>query len=102
MTTRLDNRGARPAPIFAYGEAWMRGGRGPHGFVGNTLDLALSTGFHHRDFDRARPLTAVSALTASTFTAVSGIPPWPPITYAITSPENFFYWGSCDTVAVSM
>ncbi len=88
ITTRLDNRGAAAAPIFAYGEAWMRGGRGPHGFVGNTLDPALSSGFHHRDFDRARPLTAVTAMTPATFIAVSGIPPWPPISYAITSPER--------------
>jgi len=88
ITTRLENRSGRSVPIFAYGEAWMRGGRGPHGFVGNTLDPELSSGFHHRDFDRARPLTAISAMTPATFIAVSGIPPWPPITYAITSPER--------------
>ena len=88
ITTRLENRGDEAAPIFAYGEAWMRGGRGPHGFVGNTLDPELSSGFHHRDFDRARPLTAVSAMTPATFIAVSGIPPWPPISYAMTSPER--------------
>lgn len=88
ITTRLVNRGNDDAPIFAFGEVWMRGGRGPHGFVGNTLDPEASSGFHHRNFDRSRPLTALTAITPFTFVAVNGVPPWPPITYALASPER--------------
>ncbi|MEE2677389.1 MAG: hypothetical protein VX546_02300, partial [Myxococcota bacterium] len=52
ITTHLRNRGDADAPIFSFGDLWMRGGRGPRAFIGDTLDPALSSGFHHRSFDR--------------------------------------------------
>jgi len=36
IRTTLRNEGDQPAPVFAYGDVWMRGGRSMRSFVGNT------------------------------------------------------------------
>jgi len=88
VTTTLANRGATEAPLFAYGEVWMRGGRSGRSFVGNTLDPARSRGFHHESFDRSDILDAGDAFAAFTFVAVTGMRQLPPVAYALFSPER--------------
>ena len=88
ITTHLRNRGDADAPIFSFGDLWMRGGRGPRAFIGDTLDPALSSGFHHRSFDRRAILRTSEAMAPSTFVAMSGLPPWPPVAYGLTTPER--------------
>jgi len=88
ITTRLRNRGDTDAPIFALGDLWMRGGRGPRAFVGDTLHPELSSGFHHRSFDPSKILQASEAMAPSTFVAMAGLPPWPPVAYGLATPER--------------
>ena len=88
ITTRLRNRGDTDAPIFSLGDLWMRGGRGPRAFVGDTLAPELSSGFHHRSFDRRAILRASESMAPSTFVAMTGLPPWPPVAYGLATPER--------------
>jgi hypothetical protein len=88
ITTRLENRGDAPAPVFAYGEVWMRGGRSLRSFVGNTLAPERSRGFHHLSFDRANILGASEAMAPYTFVALPGMAGHAPIAYALYSPER--------------
>jgi hypothetical protein len=88
VTTRLRNGGSEPAPVFAYGDVWMRGGRSLRCFVGNTLAPERSTGFSHRGFDRSDMLGSGDAMTAFSFVAAAGVPGFPPITYALFAPER--------------
>ena len=69
ITTTFRNAGPHPAPIFSYGDVWMRGGRSGRSWVGNTLDPLRSRGFHHLSFDRGNILAAGDAVAA--FTHVS-------------------------------
>jgi hypothetical protein len=87
ITTTLENRGAQPAPIFSYADVWMRGGRSLRSFVANTLDPAESLGFQHRSFDR-NDLFSENPMKTHTFVAMSGLPSFAPLAYAITSPER--------------
>jgi len=88
ITTTLRNEGDRPAPVFAYGDVWMRGGRGMRSFVGNTLQPERSRGFHHRSFDQHHMLAAGEAMAPFTFVAMAGLPQFPPVAYAIFTPER--------------
>lgn len=88
IITTLRNQGARPAPIFSYGDVWMRGGRSMRSFVGNTSDASHSPGFQHRSFDREAILESSGAMAAYSFVAMSGLPPWPAVTYAVVAPER--------------
>jgi hypothetical protein len=88
VTTRLRNEGDEPAPIFSYGDVWMRGGRSMRSFVGNTLAPQRSPGFHHHSFDRGDILGSGDAMAPFTFVAMPGVAGLPPITYAIFSPER--------------
>jgi len=85
IRTRFANRGSEAAPLFSFGEYWMRGLRAIRSFTGHTLDPVRSQGFHHKAFDEKRPSTAWPALSALTFVAAPGAPHFPPISYAITS-----------------
>ena len=88
ITTRLRNDGASAAPVFSYGEVWMRGGRSMRSFVSDTLQPARSPGFHHKSFDRSNILGSGEAMAPFTFVAMSGVHGFPPITYAVFSPER--------------
>ncbi len=88
ITTRLQNRGDTDAPIFSLGDLWMRGGRGPRAFVGDTLAPELSSGFHHRSFDRRAILRASESMAPSTFVAMAGLLAWPPVAYGLVTPER--------------
>jgi hypothetical protein len=88
ITTTLRNQGDAPAPVFAYGDVWMRGGRSMRAFVGNALAPERSRGFHHRSFDRTNLLRVPEALAAFTHVSVPGLRRSPPIAYALFSPER--------------
>ncbi len=88
VTTTIRNESNQPAPIFSYGEVWMRGGRSTRSWVGNTLVPAKSAGFHHVSFDRHNILAARDAFAAFTFVSVPGMRQFPPIAYAVFSPER--------------
>jgi hypothetical protein len=88
ITTTIRNRDRRPAPIFAYGDVWMRGGRSMRSFVANTLAPERSVGFHHQSFDHAKVATAGDAMVSFTYVSVPGMRQLPPIAYAIFSPER--------------
>jgi hypothetical protein len=88
LTTTLHNRGALPAPVFAWGDVWMRGGRSLRSFVVDTLEPSHSRGGHHTSFDRERLLRAVDALAPFTLVAAAGIRAFPPIAYGIAVPER--------------
>jgi len=88
ITTTIRNRGTRPAPIFAYGDVLMRGGRSMRSWVGNTLAPERSRGFQHTSFDRRNILGASSAMASFTHLSVPGVVQFPPIAYALFSPER--------------
>jgi hypothetical protein len=88
IATTLRNQGERPAPIFAYGDVWMRGGRSMRSFVGNTLAPERSRGFHHLSFDRHNMLASSEAMAPFTFVAMAGLPQFPPLAYAVFTPER--------------
>jgi len=88
ITTTLRNEGRAPAPLFAYGDVWMRGGRGPRSFVGNALAPERSVGYHHKSFDRTNVAAAGDAMVAFTHVVVPGVRHFPPIGYAIVAPER--------------
>jgi hypothetical protein len=88
ITTTLENRGEAPAPVFAYGDVWMRGGRSLRAFVVDTLDPARSRGGEHLSFDRESLLRAGDAMAPFTLVAAAGLPAFPPIAYAIAVPER--------------
>jgi hypothetical protein len=88
IVTELRNQGEEAAPVFAFGDVWMRGGRSMRVFVGNTLRPESSRGFRHRGFDRHAILSAGEAVAPFTFAAMSGVVGFPPISYAIVAPER--------------
>jgi hypothetical protein len=88
LTTRFENTGDEPAPIFAYGDLWMRGGRSMRAFVADALTPESSRGFHHTSFSRSNILSSFDAMARFSHVAMSGLPTWPPITYALFSPER--------------
>jgi hypothetical protein len=88
ITTTFRNEGPTPAPIFGYGDVWMRGGRSGRAFVGNALDPQYSRGFHHLDFDKNNILAAGDAIAAFTHVVIPGMPQFPAISYAIFAPER--------------
>ena len=87
IATRLENRGASAAPVFAYGDVWMRGGRSMRSFVGNALDPQRSQGFQHAGFDRS-DLLGGEPMPAFTHVTLPGAFPFAPIAYAIFAPER--------------
>jgi hypothetical protein len=88
ITTTLRNEGDEDAPVFSYGDVWMRGGRSMRSFVGNTLEPGRSRGFHHLGFDKDAILQASEAMAPFSFVAMAGLPVWPPVAYAIAAPER--------------
>jgi hypothetical protein len=88
IATTLRNEGSAPAPVFAYGDVWMRGGRGPRSFVGNALAPERSVGYQHKSFDRHNVAGAGDAMVAFTHVVVPGVRHFPPIGYALVAPER--------------
>lgn len=88
ITTTLHNQGEKSAPVFAYGDVWMRGGRSMRSFVGNALEPERSVGYHHRSFDRSNLAAAGDAMVPMTHVVVPGVQQFPPIGYALVAPER--------------
>jgi hypothetical protein len=88
LTTTLENRGETPAPVFAWGDVWMRGGRSLRAFAVDTLDPSRSRGGQHRSFDRESLLRAGDAMAPFTLVAAAGLPAFPPIAYGLLVPER--------------
>jgi hypothetical protein len=88
ITTTLRNEGDTPAPLFAFGDLWMRGGRSMRSFVGNALFPERARGFHHRTFQRTNLLASMDAMASSTHVSVPGARTFPPIAYALFAPER--------------
>ena len=88
LTTTLHNRGDEPAPVFAWGDVWMRGGRSLRAFAVDTLDPSRSRGGHHTSFDRESLLRAGDAMAPFTLVAAAGLPAFAPIAYGIAVPER--------------
>jgi hypothetical protein len=88
ITTVLRNEGDQPVPLFAYGDVWMRGGRSARSFVGNALAPERTRGFHHTDFDRKNLFAGAEPLASFTHVSVIGMRQFPPIAYALFSPER--------------
>ena len=88
LTTTIHNKGTHAAPLFAYGDVWMRGGRALRAFTGNTLEPSRSRGFHHLAFDRGDLLRAGEAMAPFSFVSAPGVQGYPPIAYAFFSPER--------------
>ena len=88
ITTTIRNDGARPAPIFAYGDVLMRGGRSMRSWVANTLSPERSHGFEHTSFDRKNILGSGAAMASFTHVSMPGVTQFPPIAYALFSPER--------------
>jgi len=88
ITTTIRNAGMRPAPIFAYGDVLMRGGRSMRSWVANTLAPERSRGFEHKSFDRRNILGSSAAMASFTHLCVPGVAQFPPIAYALFSPER--------------
>lgn len=88
ITTTIRNQGERPAPIFAYADVLMRGGRSMRSFVANALAPERTQGFTHTSFDRSNILGSGAAMASFTHVSVPGVFQFPPIAYAIFSPER--------------
>jgi hypothetical protein len=88
ITTTIRNQGSRPAPLFAYGDVLMRGGRSLRSFVANSLAPARSRGFQHLSFDRSDLLGSSAAMASFTHLCLPGVVQFPPIAYALFSPER--------------
>ncbi len=88
ITTTIRNLGISPAPIFAYGDVLMRGGRSMRSWVANTLAPDRSRGFDHKSFDRRNILGSSASMASFTYLSVPGVGQFPPIAYALFSPER--------------
>jgi len=88
LRTRFDNTGSEPAPIFAYGDLWMRGGRSMRAFLGNAAAPSLARGFQHQSFSAQGILGSVGAFASFSHVVMAGLPAYPPIAYALFSPER--------------
>lgn len=88
ITTTIRNQGSRPAPIFAYGDVLIRGGRSMRSWVANSLAPELSRGFEHASFDRKNIFGSSAAMASFTLVSVPGVAPFPPIAYALFFPER--------------
>ncbi len=88
LATTLHNRGDASAPVFAWGDVWMRGGRSLRSFAVDTLDPKRSRGGRHTSFDRESLLRAGDAMAPFTLVAAAGLPAFPPIAYAVAVPER--------------
>ena len=88
LTTLLRNDGDRPAPIFSYGDIWMRGGRSMRAFSGNTQSPETASGFHHLGFKGTSLFNASDVIRPFDYLVVPGMRQYPPIGYAVFSPER--------------
>ncbi len=87
ITTTIRNEGERAAPLFAYGDLWMRGGRANRAFSVDTLQPGRSRGYQHVAFDR-RNLFRSDPLQSFTVLAVPGVRGFPPVGYGLFAPER--------------
>jgi len=87
IESTLTNAGSEPAPIFAFGDVWMRGGRSGRGFLGDALNTSRARGFDHREMT-PNILRSLGALATFTHVALLGTADFPPITYALYAPAR--------------
>ncbi len=86
IDTALTNAGREPAPVFAFGDLWMRGGRGGRGFLGDIAVPERARGFGTREMTPR--LSSFGALTSFTHAALIGSADFAPIAYALYAPER--------------
>jgi hypothetical protein len=86
IDTALTNTGSAPAPVFACGDVWMRGGRGGRGFLGDVATPERARGF--AALEMTPKLSSFTALATFTYAALVGSGDFPPIAYAIDAPER--------------
>jgi len=87
LDTALMNTGLAPAPVFALGDVWMRGGLGGRGFTGDFVAPARARGFLARDMS-SNIFRSLGALATFTHAALIGSADFAPIAYALYSPER--------------
>jgi hypothetical protein len=87
IDSALTNTGAAAAPVFAFGDVWMRGGRGGRGFTGYVASPERGRGFTARDMS-ANIQRSLGALTSFSHAALLGTADFPPIAYALYAPER--------------
>jgi hypothetical protein len=86
IDTALTNTSSAPAPVFAFGDIWMRGGRGGRGYLGDVAAPERARGFAAREM--TPKLSSFTALATFTHAALVGSIDFPPIAYAIDAPER--------------
>jgi hypothetical protein len=87
IDTVLTNTGPAPAPVFSFGDVWMRGGRGGRGFTADLASPDRSRGFLARDMS-SNIFASLGALTSFSYAALIGAADFPAIAYALDSPER--------------
>jgi hypothetical protein len=87
IDTALTNTGPTSAPVFAFGDVWMRGGRGGRGFTADLAHPDRSRGFLARDMS-ANILASLGVLASYSYAALIGTADFPPIAYALDAPER--------------
>jgi hypothetical protein len=88
IETTFTNEGDTVAPLYLFGEFWMRGERSIRAFGGDLRDPARAPGFSHVGFDPDDSSTALEALSGLTYVSAPGTGPNPPIAYALFSPDR--------------
>ena len=87
LVTTLRNTGDAVAPVFAFGDLWMRGGRSGRGFAGHATRPARSRGFAALSTGTSAA-SARSALGSFTHLALVGSSDFPAIAYGYAAPER--------------
>jgi hypothetical protein len=87
IATTLVNTGSAAAPVFAFGDVWMRGGRGGRGFMGDVRFPERGRGFAARDMS-GNIFGSLGALATFTHAGLLGSADFPAIAYALYAPER--------------
>ena len=87
IDTVLTNTGPAAAPVFSFGDIWMRGGRGGRGFTADLVRPERSRGFLARDMS-SNIFGSLGALTSFSYAALIGTADFPAIAYALDAPER--------------
>jgi hypothetical protein len=86
IETTLTNTGSATAPVFAFGDLWMRGGRGGRGFLGDVAAPERARGFATREMGPR--MSSFGAIATFTHAALVGSVDFPAIGYALYAPER--------------
>ncbi len=87
ITTKLHNPGEDDAPVFAFGDLWMRGGRGGVGFLGDARVPERGRAFGARSMTQSAS-GSLGALATFSHAVLVGSPDFPPVSYSLYAPER--------------